>query len=53
MPQGNYAGTFQLEKRVHCNEDPIQEKKKVRIGDFLVNDVFQLKRPVKVDRDPI
>ena len=55
MPQGNYAGTFQLEKRVHCNEDPIQKKKqkKVRVGDFLVNDVFQLSRPVKVDRDQI
>ena len=28
MPQGNYAAAFQLEKRVHCNEDPIQKKKK-------------------------
>ena len=22
MPQGNYAGAFQLEKPAHCNEDP-------------------------------
>ena len=28
MPQGNYAGAFQLEKPAHGNEDPPQQKKK-------------------------